>query len=212
MGGCGMGDAIAESTERMDDSSRSIPFATIRNFHTRVRDAALRRKRPATDTGYRMMETTIYCREWARSMALDMHGATSSITLTALSYLPPRTLGLDEWSAWQIALDAARHRAILVVIMLPAPSTAHPATLRNQYAADIMRKMGATVALIPATNLLHAKTCLIDGRIAWVGSGNLTAAAAHHNRETYIRTTADQATRDLFEFHQLTFSDRDPRL
>ena len=57
----------------------------------------------------------------------------------------------------------------------------------NGHAAKLLHDLGASVHFLQVDNLLHAKTLSIDESIAWVGSGNWTAAASAHNREAYIR-------------------------
>jgi phosphatidylserine/phosphatidylglycerophosphate/cardiolipin synthase-like enzyme len=124
---------------------------------------------------------------WPSLMARDFIAARGDITLTALSLLPPRTPNGSPFSAWWIALLAAQSRGVSVRIILPAPTPIHPATFRNARVAREIHPSGMRVELIAGARLLHAKTARIDGKIAWVGSGNFTAAAAHHNYEAFLR-------------------------
>lgn len=139
--------------------------------------------------GLTVMITTAHSAGWAAAMAHDIAAAELSVTITALSMLPPRHDNATDWATWWRALTAAAARGARINVALPTPHIAHPATLRNAAAAAALRDIGAAAVLLPATNLLHAKSALIDANIAWVGSGNMTAAAAHHNIEIYIRTT-----------------------
>jgi phosphatidylserine/phosphatidylglycerophosphate/cardiolipin synthase-like enzyme len=120
-------------------------------------------------------------------MTHDINSAADAITMTALSLLPPRQIKNDDITRWWLALCDATARNVAVQVILAEPNIAHPATLRNATAADALATIGVQVALIPTTRLLHAKTAVIDNLVAWVGSGNFTAAAAHHNRELYLR-------------------------
>lgn len=124
---------------------------------------------------------------WAGRMAEDFEAASASITLSALSALPPRgsadTPNARLWSA----LRAAAARGVLVRLYLAAPMRAHPATAQNGTTARALQEQGITCRLIPPPKLLHAKTSTIDERIVWIGSGNFTSAAAHHNHEAWCR-------------------------
>jgi phosphatidylserine/phosphatidylglycerophosphate/cardiolipin synthase-like enzyme len=170
----------------------------------------MRRGRPAHVPGNLTMTTTTHQDTWCADMTADIAAAERSIIMTALSCLPPRTLKMDTFTRWWLALADALKRGIAVQIALPKPSLSHPATMRNEAAAADFRAVGATVILIPPTNLLHAKSVAIDSRIAWVGSGNFTAAAAHHNRECYLRTDDARAVAELAAFHARCFRDGAP--
>jgi phosphatidylserine/phosphatidylglycerophosphate/cardiolipin synthase-like enzyme len=151
------------------------------------------------------MTTDIVAQYWPLELARDFDAANRSIIMTALSFLPPRTIKNEMFSKLWLAIATASRRGVAVQVALPAPTVAHPATLRNEAAARDLAAIGATTVLVPATNLLHAKTVCIDARLAWVGSGNYTAAAAHHNRECWMRTTDERAVASLAGFHATTF-------
>lgn len=151
------------------------------------------------------MTTSIFFDRWALHLALDISAAQRSVIMTALSLLPPRTLKPDDFSGVWLALAAAVRRGVAVQMALPSPTVAHPATLRNDAAAAALRDIGAVPIMVPPINLLHAKTVSIDSRIAWVGSGNFTAAAAHHNRECWSRTHEPSAVAELAGFHARCF-------
>lgn len=152
------------------------------------------------------MTTTTHHATWARDLAADINNATRAIIMTALSMLPPRTIKTDDMSRFWLALAAATSRGVAIQVALPQPSLAHPATLRNEAAARDLAGIGAACILVPPQSLLHAKTIVIDATIAWVGSGNFTAAAVAHNRECYLRTTDERAVAELAGFHAQTFN------
>lgn len=151
------------------------------------------------------MTTSAHSIDWALRIADDINEAERAVLMTALSFLPPRTLKLDAFCKLWIAIAAAADRGVAVQVALPMPALAHPATLRNDTAAAALRAAGAVVVLVPTINLLHAKTVVIDARIAWVGSGNMTAAAAHHNRECWLRTIDARAVAEVAGFHGQCF-------
>ena len=126
---------------------------------------------------------------WAGRIAADLKTARESAILTALSILPPRPSQPSDLAAMIAEARAAAARGVAVIVVVPAPTKAHPATGRNASTARDLIADGVTVRLLNPANLLHAKTCTIDGRIAWVGSGNYTHAAATHNHEAWLRTT-----------------------
>lgn len=143
----------------------------------------------------------IHTAGWAAAIARDVVAATESVTLSALSLLPPRVRQKGDMATLCHALNAAARRGVTVRLILPAPTKAHPATSRNATAAEWARAAGCQVHLRPLPGLLHAKTALIDNLIAWVGSGNLTTAAASHNLECWLRVTHRQAAQNLAAFH-----------
>lgn len=138
------------------------------------------------------MQLVTLAENWAREMAEDCRAAQTSITISALSMQPPRHPSPLPWgSLWQSWIAAAA-RGVRVTAFLAAPSAAHPATLQNSNAATFAHKHGLAVRFVPQPNLLHAKSCIVDSRLCWIGSGNMTAAAAHHNHELYVRFEAEQ--------------------
>lgn len=139
--------------------------------------------------------------QWASNLAADIGAAQQSITLTAISYLHPRKLQGTPHAELGAAIFSAAARGKRVEIILPATSTNHPATAQNNSQAAYLAAHNIRVTLTPMPRLLHAKTALIDDAIAWIGSGNFTAAACNHNHELYIRTTDIETTVALHIFH-----------
>lgn len=135
------------------------------------------------------MTTTIHSDSWAAMLASDIDAADSHVTITALSALAPRASAtIAQTALWRALADAAKRR-ITIAIGLAAPTLAHPATARNASTAATLIDIGIAVHMIAGHRLLHAKTALVDRRITWTGSGNLTAAAMNHNHELWMRTT-----------------------
>lgn len=125
--------------------------------------------------------------QWAQPMAADIAGAMATVTISALSLHPPRhATGSNICKLWD-ALKAAIDNGAALDFFLPAPAKTHPATAMNGHAAERLHALGARVHFVQVQNLLHAKTVAIDNRLAWVGSGNWTAAATAHNHEAYCR-------------------------
>jgi len=124
---------------------------------------------------------------WAVALAKDCAAAVRTIHLSALSLVPPTPNGHGSWPELWRALQAAASRGVYVHVWLPAPQPAHPATRGNIGAGRACAEAGINIHYVQGPRLLHAKTAVIDGTILFVGSGNFTAAAAHHNHEHYLR-------------------------
>lgn len=142
---------------------------------------------------------------WALELAQAIDQAQKIVTLTALSFLPPNNHKPDEFGLLYSAIISAAHRIKDVVIILPEPSSQHPATAQNATAAATLAAYGCKCKLHPMPHLLHAKTCTIDQAEAWIGSGNYTGKAAMSNREAWMVTDDPRAIAELKNF-QITLA------
>jgi phosphatidylserine/phosphatidylglycerophosphate/cardiolipin synthase-like enzyme len=141
---------------------------------------------------------SLHLLDWARTMRADVDAARVSIALSALSLQPPRSKSPGDWPRLWNALCEAAARKVDVTLYVPQPTPTHPATRFNSYTASAAAAAGITCRLIRGPRLLHCKSLTVDSRIVWIGSGNFTAAAAHHNIEAYTRTdSADFAAQVL---------------
>lgn len=132
---------------------------------------------------------------WADALAAACSQARETIHISALSMHPPSANAIGDWSRlWRAWCDAVR-RDVLVAIWLPIPSPIHPATLRNTTAGRAILAAGMQIHYVKGPRLLHAKTAVIDARSVWIGSGNYTAAAAHHNHEAYLQADCPRIAR-----------------
>jgi len=145
----------------------------------------------------------LYENGWAEPMAKDCATAKRSITISAISMFPP--LRQSEaafnqlWRAW----TEAAGRGIYVLFVLPAQQLAHPATMRNAHAARIAYDAKMHTRFVPGPRLLHAKSVIIDSTSVWIGSGNMTSAAAMQNHELYVNFKSEECAhrieRKLFD-------------
>lgn len=135
--------------------------------------------------------------EWASEMTKDIKNAKSRVCLTAMSCQQPHGEKPTPYHVLYNAIKAAARRGVHVDVWLPDSHTAHPATLKNRNTAANLAAAGVIVHLVRGGQLLHAKTCAIDDEIAWVGSGNLTAAASHHNYEAFLRAVCPNTARNI---------------
>lgn len=137
-----------------------------------------------------MTENTSLHFDWVPPLVADLAAAQVSIVVSSLSLHPPRARRVGNiGQLWQAITDAAA-RGVAVAFYMTRPTSSHPATSFNAAAAATLHAAGVAVHLLPPARLLHAKTVSIDNQIAWVGSGNWTAAAATHNREAYLRAAS----------------------
>lgn len=136
---------------------------------------------------------------WAAAMADQCAAAQRSIHISALSMIPPTQNATGDWpELWRTWCAAAR-RGLSVHIYLPSATTIHAATRGNNTAGRVIVANDMHIHLIKGNKLLHAKTVVIDDISVWIGSGNFTAAAAHHNHEAYLQTAHQQIARQLIE-------------
>lgn len=135
---------------------------------------------------------TLHLEHWAEAMRADVAAATASVSLSALSLQPPITRTPGAWPALWHALTAAADRGVRVRLYLPQPTNTHPATRFNDATCAKASAAGIRCHLIRGPRLLHCKSLVIDATVSWIGSGNFTAAACHHNIEAYLRA-ADPA-------------------
>lgn len=134
------------------------------------------------------LDTTLHLSDWAAAMARDVRAATASASLSAISIQPPRSKTPGQWPDLWAALVAAAARGVRVTLYLPPPSNTHPATRFNSNTATVAAAAGIATRFLRGPRLLHCKSLVLDARVVWIGSGNFTSAAAHHNVEAYLRT------------------------
>jgi phosphatidylserine/phosphatidylglycerophosphate/cardiolipin synthase-like enzyme len=150
---------------------------------------------------------------WASALAYDISQAEKSILIAALSGNAPTGKRAGPMAALWRELLAAPSRGVVARLVLPAPQTAHPATWANMTSATKAHAAGVHTVLIPGARLWHAKAAVIDDRIAWVGSGNLTDAAAVRNVEIWTRMNGAELATDLLDiiFREAEISGRTKR-
>jgi phosphatidylserine/phosphatidylglycerophosphate/cardiolipin synthase-like enzyme len=125
---------------------------------------------------------------WAAPMKADVDAARWHIAMSAISIQPPRSKTPGDWPRLWAALCAAAARGVTVDLYVPRPTPQHPATRFNSYTASEAAAAGIHCHLIRGPRLLHCKSLVVDGRFVWIGSGNFTSAACHHNIEAYTRS------------------------
>lgn len=143
------------------------------------------------------MTTSIHFAGWLDSICRDVIQAQHSIYLSALSLQPPPNTSTSPLFRFWAELETKAAAGLDVRLYIAAPAKQTPAAAYNGHAAEAAHERGIHAHLCPLPCLLHAKTVSIDRSIAWVGSGNFTAAAAAHNREAWIKTDHPPIAIDL---------------
>lgn len=146
-------------------------------------------------------ETSLLTSGWCEVLCRKIEASSESVTLTAMSCLPPARPNISDFSRLFAVAAAAAARGVRVEFILPTAQPQHPATLRNLASARYLHDQGISLHLVKPPRLLHAKTALIDSRLAFVGSGNLTPAASAQNFEAFILTSDASVCMALGRFH-----------
>lgn len=133
-------------------------------------------------------EIEYHGQDWAEGMLVDCEHAQRTIHISALSMHTPTIRSSGAWPELYKSWLAKSQQGVKIDIWLPQPSKTWPATLGNFSTGNKLAAAGLFPHFVKSNRLLHAKTCIIDAQIVWIGSGNFTAAAAHYNHEAYLRT------------------------
>lgn len=142
--------------------------------------------------------------EWIKKMHENVEASTQSIYISALSMQAPAHKSITPHSKYMRAIAAACARGVRVCVWLAKPRPDIPATHANTGARQWLMAQGIECRFCDDGKLLHAKTMVIDGLLLWIGSGNMTAAAAHHNHEAYLCVSDTSAARRwLDKLHSL---------
>lgn len=153
------------------------------------------------------MLTAHYTPNWMCLLHHDLVQARKCAVFSALSMIPPTRLQKGPWPALWRELLAGPARGLQTRVWLPAPTPMHPATRNNGTCERWLADAGVEVVLAKPPRLLHAKICVIDERIAWIGSGNYTQAASVHNHEAWVRDDTGALAEQLAPFWQTLESD-----
>lgn len=123
----------------------------------------------------------------ATEIATDIQ--TASHTIRLLVYMAMRT-DLSEncpINAIYAALELALARGADARIVLPSPHDRRQQGRTNGYFVTRMRDAGAQVRYTAISQLQHAKMIVIDNRLCWHMTSNLTAQAFTRNHEINLR-------------------------
>jgi phosphatidylserine/phosphatidylglycerophosphate/cardiolipin synthase-like enzyme len=112
--------------------------------------------------------------------------ARSEIVLSAFFF---RTAGRPQGLPGRVlaALEAAAGRGVRVTAILERGPEGDTVSRDNAATAERLRSGGIRVCLDDPERTTHAKLVVIDGRLLFVGSHNLTESALKYNREVSVR-------------------------
>jgi phosphatidylserine/phosphatidylglycerophosphate/cardiolipin synthase-like enzyme len=143
---------------------------------------------------------SLHLEEWSPALLADLRAAQHTITIAAHSFMVPIGAARTSWlQTWETLIEKS-NQYCAVNLYLAAPLLSHPATLNNVHAATKAHKHGIRCTLLKPPRVLHAKFAVIDNHLTWVGSGNMTAAAHHHNREVWLRCEKLAIASELLEW------------
>lgn len=135
-----------------------------------------------------------------KAYALAFQGATKSIHITAAYFVPDRQI-------IRALLDAAR-RGVDVKIILPKVTDSGLVSRASHSFYTRMLKAGIKVYELK-TNVLHAKTAVIDGSWSTVGSTNMDTRSFLHNKEVNVVVMGDDFGREMESAFQDDLKDSD---
>ena len=85
------------------------------------------------------------------------------------------------------AIVRAKGRGVVVKVLMNKEAQSHHLTRINRVAGDQLSKVGCLVKFLSPGTTLHAKTWVIDGRLSFVGSHNISARSLGFNEEVSVR-------------------------
>jgi len=140
-------------------------------------------------------------KEIRRLFSVNLAQAEKSIRMTMPYFVPPRRL--------RIALQKAKQRGIKIKILLPRDSDVKVVDWLREGLYPEMLKWGITLREYLGP-ILHAKTMVVDGQIAVIGSSNFDFLSVRMNREVGIIVFDDSTAAELDRQWQndLTLSER----
>jgi len=93
------------------------------------------------------------------------------------------------------ALIAAATRGVRVIVILDQPPEGDSLEAPNHPVAAQLRRQGITVGFDAPGRMLHTKLVVIDRRVVFLGSHNLTQSALRSNQEASVRIDSPRLAR-----------------
>lgn len=129
-----------------------------------------------------------------RALLTDLDSARERIELVSFEY---------NLTSVATALIRARSRGVTVRLALDRESLHHPAMAQW---AGRLEEAGAVVSWEQSDAFLHSKFVIIDRRIVWTGSWNVTVNDTYRNNNNLLRITHPQvAANYVAEFERMAF-------
>lgn len=115
-----------------------------------------------------------------RALLADIAAARERIELASFEY---------NLASVAEALIRARARGVQVRLALDREGLSHPAMSRW---AGLLEEAGASVSWEQSDGFLHSKFVILDRRVVWTGSWNVTVNDTYRNNNNLLRITAPQ--------------------
>lgn len=127
-----------------------------------------------------------------RALLVDIATARERIELASFEY---------NLASVAEALIRARARGVQVRLALDRESLNHPAMARW---AGLLEEAGASVSWERSDGFLHSKFVILDRRVVWTGSWNVTVNDTYRNNNNLLRITAPQVVANyVAEFERM---------
>jgi phosphatidylserine/phosphatidylglycerophosphate/cardiolipin synthase-like enzyme len=125
--------------------------------------------------------------------------ARSAIVLSAFFF---RTTGTPPGLPDRVlaAFEAAAGRGVQVTAILERGPEGDNVSRDNAATAERLRSDGIRVCLDAPERTTHAKLVVIDGRLLFVGSHNLTQSALKYNREVSVRIDSPRLAAEALRY------------
>ena len=124
----------------------------------------------------------------------------AGFSIKILCYLflaPRRPTGSGVTSKFYQTLKQKISEGVTIQILANDKFPTHWLRKKVQIERDRLRQIGATVKTFPRRNMLHSKLVLIDDRVAFLGSMNLTGDSMMKNHELLLRIDEKSITEEL---------------
>lgn len=135
--------------------------------------------------------------ELLASMVRDIGQAQHSVSMAMYLFKSDvRSDAKGTMLVYAALTDAARRGVKVQVVLDEDMSESSFITKENRLTAKRLRKAGAEVRLDTPKRRLHAKMTVIDSRIVYIGSHNLTYSALMRNNEASVRIVSEELAKE----------------
>ena len=97
-------------------------------------------------------------------------------------------------------LIEAKKRGVKVEVILDVREGEDRTTKRNRHTGKILSQGGVSVIYDPLSKTTHAKTMIVDGRLALVGSTNWTYYALTDNNEVSVLVRSKEVAQEMIDY------------
>jgi phosphatidylserine/phosphatidylglycerophosphate/cardiolipin synthase-like enzyme len=98
------------------------------------------------------------------------------------------------------AMLAARKRNVAVTIVFDMGDKSELTSKFNQATAKTLKQAGVEVIFDDPDRRMHAKMCIIDQNISFIGSHNYTYSAMQRNAEATVRISSPEIAAEALQY------------